>query len=199
MKERYPRWQNPKFMRLFDLNISYHQDADVVTSYVHPQYKELLRTPLKPKTPGNLVAFFASNYNERSGRTRYVKELLKYLDVHCYGKCLRNRRLPKEQDHRKGKCDTLSTYKFDLAFENAIAKDYVTEKFYDPLVAGCVPVYLGAPNVEEYAPGHHCCINVSDFSEPKTLADYLLTLDKNDAEYQQYLIWKQQRRIHHHF
>lgn len=188
----YPRWQQPEFMKLFDLKISYHQDADVVTTYVHPKYEELLRTPLKPKTPGNLVAFFASNYDERSGRTRYVMDLMNYLDVHCYGKCLRNRKLPKEQDHRKGKWDTLSTYKFDLAYENAIARDYVTEKFYDPLVAGCVPVYLGAPNIAEYAPGPHCLIRTSDFSGPRTLAEYLLQLDKNNAEYDQYFAWKQQ-------
>ncbi|MCP4404616.1 MAG: alpha-1,3-fucosyltransferase [bacterium] len=188
----YPRWQKSAFLKRFDLKISYHQDADVVTTYVHPKHEELLRTPLQEKKPGNLVAFFASNYDERSGRTRYVAELMKYLDVHCYGKCLRNRRLPKEQDNRPGKWNTLASYKFDLAFENAIARDYVTEKFFDPLVAGSVPVYLGAPNIKEYMPGKHCFINVSDFSRPKELAEYLLKLDKNDAEYQQYLAWKRQ-------
>ena len=109
----------------------------------------------------NCVVFFASNYNERSGRTRYVVELMRYLDVHSYGKCLRNNQLPAERDNRQGKLDTMATYKFTLAFENAIANDYVTEKFFEPLAAGSVPVYLGAPNIEEYAPGENCFINAS--------------------------------------
>jgi len=29
---------------------------------------------------------------------------------------------------------------------------YVTEKVFDALVAGCIPVYLGAPDIEEYVP-----------------------------------------------
>ena len=36
--------------------------------------------------------------------------------------------------------------------ENSIATDYVTEKLYDAFVAGCVPVYYGAPNVEDLLP-----------------------------------------------
>lgn len=38
-----------------------------------------------------------------------------------------------------------------MAFENVIAMDYVTEKFYDPLIAGSVLVYLGAPNIADFA------------------------------------------------
>lgn len=132
------------------------------------------------------------HYESRIALRRFLRNTLKgYLfprlyypkDVHCYGQCLHNRRRPKEHDNRLGKWATLAAYKFDLAFENAIARDYVTEKFYDPLIAGCVPVYLGAPNVEEYAPGSNCFIKAADFSGPKELANYLLHLDKHDSEY----------------
>lgn len=36
--------------------------------------------------------------------------------------------------------------------ENSIATDYVTEKLYDAFVAGCVPLYYGAPNIEDLLP-----------------------------------------------
>ena len=41
----------------------------------------------------------------------------------------------------------VSRYKFTLAFENAIADDYITEKLWRPLKLGSVPVYFGSPSV----------------------------------------------------
>jgi hypothetical protein len=67
----------------------------------------------------------------------------------------------------------------------------VTEKFFDALIAGSVPVYLGAPNIDEFAPGEHCFVNASKFRNPRALADYLLHLAANESEYQSYLAWKE--------
>jgi len=47
--------------------------------------------------------------------------------------------------HVKGKLSF--RYKFCIAIENSLAMDYVTEKVYDALAAGCVPIYYGAPNI----------------------------------------------------
>ena len=189
----YPRLQNPRFMRQFDLTMTYRLDADVVVAYtsyfVGVDLASAFRWPAKPKTAENLVTLFISSGMNRSGRLEYATELMRYLDVHSYGKVFRNRDIPNDR-WRATKLDIVPSYKFDLAFENAIAEDYVSEKFFDPLLAGTVPVYLGAPNVEMFAPGDHCFINTADFSSPKDLADYLLYLDKNDAEYQAYLAWK---------
>jgi hypothetical protein len=46
----------------------------------------------------------------------------------------------------------LHHYKFYLAAENSREPDYVTEKLWQGLRAGAVPVYLGAPNVRLYLP-----------------------------------------------
>ena len=53
-------------------------------------------------------------------------------------------------------------YYFNLAMENSVALDYVTEKLYDPLLVGVVPVYKGAPNVENFVPPH-TIIKFDDF------------------------------------
>ena len=78
-----------------------------------------------------------------------------------------------------------------IAFENACATDYVTEKFFDPLIAGAVPIYLGAPNINEFAPGEHCFIHANDFKSPKELADYIEECYNNEQEYQSFFQWKQ--------
>jgi hypothetical protein len=50
------------------------------------------------------------------------------------------------------KHETLSKYDFCLAFENACSRGYITEKVFDPMFVGCIPVYLGAPEIAEVLP-----------------------------------------------
>lgn len=52
----------------------------------------------------------------------------------------------------KSKFEVFSRYEFCLCFENMVMEGYVTEKLFDCLYAGCVPLYLGAPNIGEYVP-----------------------------------------------
>lgn len=56
----------------------------------------------------------------------------------------------------KGTCESkyevLSQYKFSLCFENMAMKGYVTEKIFDCLYAGTVPLYLGATDISDLIP-----------------------------------------------
>jgi hypothetical protein len=113
-----------------------------------------------------------------------------HIDVHSYGKLFRNSYLGGE-NCRASKLETMKRYKFTLAFENAIATDYVTEKFYDPLIAASVPVYLGAPNIDDFAPGDHCFINATDWKSPEALAQYLLKLAGDESLYAEFFEWKE--------
>lgn len=192
----YPHQQNRNVMNRFDLTMTYHRSADVFAGYLglylnEEGCEETLRRPPGPKEPGNLASMFISSAINKSGRFQYASELMQYLDVHSYGRSLNNRRLPGPDRGRSTKLAQLSRYKFDLSFENAIGNDYVTEKFYDPLMCGTVPVYLGAPNVSEFAPGERCFIDVSDFASAKELAEYLLFLDQDDDAYAEYFAWKE--------
>jgi hypothetical protein len=112
-----------------------------------------------------------------------------HIDVHSYGRVFRNRQVANDCG-RPTKLKTFETYKFTLAFENAIGKDYVTEKFFDPLIAGSVPVYLGAPNVEDFAPGDNCFINAADWKSPEALARYLIEVASDEHLYASFFEWK---------
>lgn len=50
------------------------------------------------------------------------------------------------------KFETLSHYRFCLCFENMQMPGYVTEKLFDCLYAGTIPLYLGAPDISEWVP-----------------------------------------------
>src|ERR1700731_2190231 len=85
----------------------------------------------------------------------------------------------------------IASYKFCLSFENSLATDYVTEKFFDPILVGTVPVYRGAPNIQQFAPGEHAFINANEFSGPSDLAIYLKELDRDAVAYRRYFLWRE--------
>jgi hypothetical protein len=58
------------------------------------------------------------------------------------------------------------------------------------LVAGSVPVYLGAPNVADFAPGERCYLDVRDFAGPAELAAHLTALAADEEAYDGLLAWK---------
>ncbi|HEY0245523.1 MAG TPA: glycosyltransferase family 10 [Mucilaginibacter sp.] len=51
------------------------------------------------------------------------------------------------------KSDILKDYNFSICFENVYGHDgYITEKIFDCLLAGTIPIYKGAPNINKYIP-----------------------------------------------
>lgn len=186
-----PHFNDPDFLDYFDLTMSHHLDADIVTPYFYPGLHGELRRPVQEKNAENMVCAFISSPFHKSGRLEYIQALMQYLDIHSYGKVLGNRVLALDTG-RQTKLETIARYKFTIAFENAISQDYVTEKFYDPLIAGSVPVYLGAPNVEDFAPGERCYINASHWVDPESLAHHLVALSGDAERYRSYFSWKSQ-------
>lgn len=193
--ENYPYQRDANFMRAFDVRMTYHLDADIPARYFgfYSSWAELSAALKKMPAEKNArapVASFISSRVNHSGRRAYARELMRNLDIDSYGKFMRNARLARDIG-RASKLETLARYKFTLAFENAIGRDYVTEKFYDPLICGSVPIYLGAPNIETFAPGDHCYINVNDFANPRALAEYVRFLAHDENAYNAYFAWKQ--------
>lgn len=79
----------------------------------------------------------------------------------------------------ESKYETLSRYKFALCFENSVMPGYITEKIFDCFFVGTVPIYLGAPDVENYIP-KNCFIDMRDFDSYGKLYTYLLSLSNDD-------------------
>jgi hypothetical protein len=79
--------------------------------------------------------------------------------------------------------ETMSRYRFALCFENNLnQRGYVTEKIMECLLGGCVPVYLGAPNVAEYV-DPKAFIDMRRFGGYEALFEYLTRVDA--AAYQE--------------
>ena len=70
----------------------------------------------------------------------------------------------------------LLRYRMNLAFENTRSPGYVTEKLVEPLLAGCIPIYWGAPDVaRDFNPA--CMINVADFPDFDAAIEHILKVD----------------------
>lgn len=162
---------DPEIKELFDIQMNYHPDADIPCLY-HSEFKDKMFRRNDFLRRKNKVCMFISSHFNLSERFEYIHELMQYIEIDSYGSWLNNKKL-KEDKGIDTKLDIYSKYKFVIAFENAVHKDYVTEKLYDPLIAGAVPIYLGAPNVRQFLPGDNCFINVQDFSTPKELSLFL--------------------------
>ena len=169
-------------MGRFDITMTYRRDATIWCPYFDAGTAAALRRPPQPKTAPSPVACFVSNRQTAWDREGYIRELMRYVAVDSYGRTLNNRLLAEDRG-RETRSTVGSGYKFTLAFENSLCRDYVTEKFFEPLTWGSVPVYLGAPNVDEFAPADRCYIDAADFSGPRDLAAYLRHLDSDDGAY----------------
>jgi hypothetical protein len=79
----------------------------------------------------------------------------------------------------ESKLPTLSQYRFGVAFENS--RDivgYITEKPFDCMFAGSVPIYWGAPNMTDHVPTG-CFVDRTAFGGWDELHEHLVTMDED--------------------
>ncbi len=81
----------------------------------------------------------------------------------------------------ESKSSILGNYTFALCFENSILKGWITEKIFDCFFSGTIPVYLGAPDIEDYIP-RDCFIDMRNFPDYPTLHKYLNSLTSADVD-----------------
>ncbi|XP_026843386.1 alpha-(1,3)-fucosyltransferase B-like [Drosophila persimilis] len=136
------------------------------------------------------VVFLNSDCDTMSGREHYMKELMRHINVDSFGSCLHNKDLPAslQKDYMDNLYSPkllrfLSRYKFMIAIENAVCEDYITEKFWRPLVVGVIPIYFGSPSIKDWQPQKKSAIFVKDFPNAAALGRYLMDLSENKTEY----------------
>jgi len=130
-----------------------------------------------PEHRKQIVAFFSA---QRQGEfTFYGSPFPKLL----YSKCYKGR-IPG-LNCGKEKIEILKTYRFCICTENSIdLNGYISEKIFACFAAGCVPIYWGAPNIEEYIP-KKCYIDYRDFKDLKDLYQFITTM--KEESYNEYL------------
>lgn len=137
------------------------------------------------------AVFIARNCASKSNREHVVKVLMNYIPVDSPSTCLNN--MYMNDTSNKGKM--MKSYALYFAFENTIVDDYITEKLWWTFSAGVLPVYLGAPNINEHVP-KHSIINVNDFPSLEALGMHLKMVLQNETLYNSYHKWRYQQLPH---
>ncbi|KAL7868895.1 hypothetical protein SRHO_G00102790 [Serrasalmus rhombeus] len=170
---------------LFNLTSNYRRDSDIWAPYGRvmkaTEEEKAFQIPKKDK----LVCWIVSHWSDDFKRSIYFKEFSKHIQVEGFGKYF-GREVNREDFFK-----IIASCKFYLSFENSIHKDYISEKIFQPLVLGTVPVVIGPPrdNYEEFIP-RDAFIHIDDFSTPKDLAEHLKAVDQNQEMYEGYFAWR---------
>lgn len=122
-------------------------------------------------------------YSKRREAIRYFEK--NHIDsFDFYGHGWENSGYDSYKGSVPGKLEILSQYKFCICYENGILNGWITEKIFDCFFSGCVPIYLGAPNVTDYIPGD-TFIDKRKFEDYGELYDFISSID--EKEYNVYL------------
>ena len=79
------------------------------------------------------------------------------------------------------KYEAMSRYRFAICYENMVLDGWITEKLFDCLYAGVVPIYLGAPDIDTAVdPG--CFIDARRFASYDEMQRYLDAMSTADYE-----------------
>lgn len=136
-----------------------------------------------------MAAAFISNCGG-SERNQWINAMVNAgVSVDSYGGCVLGKQVTGPRGDYDHKMNVMSKYKFGMAMENSRGPDYVTEKLFQVLAAGAVPLHLGVPDVHKFGPAKKSIISIHDFKTPEEMAAYLIYLDKNETAYEEYLEW----------
>mmetsp|Transcript_23939 Transcript_23939/g.47016 ORF Transcript_23939/g.47016 Transcript_23939/m.47016 type:complete len:185 (+) Transcript_23939:82-636(+) len=121
----------------------------------------------------------------------------KRVQVDAVGACLHNsEEYVRDRSPKNGrKVDKIATFrrsKFCLVFENSITKDYVCEKVFEGLQAGCLPLTNGPANIREFLPRPDAALDftLDAGGDMRKFEDMILELMHNETAYNERLKWK---------
>ncbi|XP_062320893.1 4-galactosyl-N-acetylglucosaminide 3-alpha-L-fucosyltransferase 9-like [Osmerus eperlanus] len=180
----------PKLDNLFNMTSNYRQDSSVPVPYGSLVEVTAVDKHFELPKKNTLVCWIVSNWHPSFRRVEVYNELSKHVKVEAYGQHFGT--YVNNENYTK----IISGCKFYLSFENSVFQDYITEKLYNAMSLGAVPVVLGPSrqNYEEFIPADSF-LHVDDFPNQKELADRLLFLDKNDGEYMKYHSWRKNYKV----
>ena len=185
------QWDN-----LFNYTMTYRRDSDF------PMFYDEFTDISKNEQTGTLSVFankskfmiwFVGHCKTESKREVYARE----IEKHCgkfkiIGKCGENNCL---YDNKQCVAKYLNDdYKFYYSAENALCRDYITEKSFDRLRYNIVTFVRGGSNYSMYLPpGSY--IDTKTYNNSAELCQFLKIVGQNRTMYDRYFVWRKHYKI----
>eukprot|EP00884_Botryococcus_braunii_P018417 jgi/Botrbrau1/5259/Bobra.0172s0118.1 len=194
-----PVLTRPDLMTHFDVEMSYRLSSQVLTPYYSDAFMETWRQqpplPLDKKING--VVHLARNCITPGHRELLIDTLHSSgIRVDYKGLCQFNNAWEAEEEEDRGsnavpdKISLFRQYRFCICMENSLAMDYVSEKVYHGLMAGCLPIYWGRQMFEIFLPSPDAVIDASEYSTIAELVAEVKRLSENDTAYEERMAWR---------
>ncbi|XP_029950086.1 alpha-(1,3)-fucosyltransferase 4-like [Salarias fasciatus] len=192
-----------EFEGIYNLTLSYREDSDIFLPYGYlipnvlldkvPQahFAKPLQSSSDPR-PG-FVAWVVSHWEDGLERVHFYRLLKDYIKIDLFGHAGTTVLPPGHNSV----VQMLRQYRFYLAFENSQHTDYITEKLWNAVNCGAIPVVLGPSrkNYERFLPPE-AFIHVDDFRTVQELAQYLLKVKDSPSLIQMHLSWRTDYSFH---
>ena len=200
---------------LFNYTVDHREDASIRTYSLKLEaldtamtrnfYNEKLQMTATEKLRPSTLWLVSNCLNVESGREEFVSELKKLimdeLSVYTHSSICSLKWILKSKFHARisGQPENMKNYTFYLAFENALCKDYITEKFWKILTDDslAIPVVMGGLSLSDYesiAPPNSF-IHVKNFSSPLSLANHLKFVASNPKAFNYYHQWRNTHKL----
>lgn len=147
---------NPSFRLPFTEKMSYqfpHISYKIINNYIEnfPKKDKLINFVYSHKSTQHPLLLY--RYRHRLG----LSLLQDNLPVDIYGgSTIKLKKIFKDKENIKYSFDwedihkIYENYKFSIVIENTREPEYFTEKIFIPLMCGCIPIYLGSTNIDNY-------------------------------------------------
>ena len=175
-----------------DIRTYYNNYVEITSDLVSARHK-MEETVESFSKRHKMIGWIVSHCHTDNHREEYVKQMMQHVTVHIYGKCgsasLIGSTLFGITD------DVIQQHKFYLAFENSNCLGYISEKLWNPLREGAIPVVMGnSASYKRYAPpGSY--IDTSLFDTAEELVKYIHTVAMNETLYRSYFKWISKYKI----
>ena len=178
-----------KFKKQFNWTVSYTSKADLRWPYGkirHRPKEELIQRNYKHIAENKTkdAVWIVSRCQTQSKRLEYVNILRQYISIDILGACGKKLECGRRNNHNDCFDILNTTYRYYLAFENALCEDYITEKLFENFKYDIIQIVrAGSPKSKPLNISNYAYVSTSDYRNAHELGIYLKALSSNTSRY----------------